>query len=443
MKKIFFSLLAFLACGAAGAQIITTVAGTGGASTFNGDTIAAITANLNEPINVLLDGLGNYYIADRNHNRIRKVSASGIITTIAGTGVGGYSGDNGPATAAKIYAPVGMAFDAAGNLYFADDYNNRVRKISLAGIITTVAGTDTAGYNGDHIPATSARLYSPHHIVFDSYGNLYICDMGNHRIRRVNTSGIITTTVGTGSAGYSGDDSAAIQARIHSPYGIAIEPGGSIIFSDYMEHCIRKINASGIITTVAGTGTLGYNDDNIPATSAQLNTPCGVTFDQTGNIYIADGSNSRIRKIDNTGIITTIAGTGVASFGGDSGPATDAELRFCSSVSIDNSGNIYVADFGNNRVRLIKNATFVDEIGFNNFIKIYPNPTCGIFTMNVTIPGKQLVKITITDISGRVVMKQEIEANLATVVTLNEEPGIYSVNIASHKGSFTKLLVIQ
>ena len=339
------------------AQIITTVAGTG-TEGYNGDNITATSAQLFGPISVALDDLGNIYIADIFNNRIRKVDAiSGIITTIAGTGTMGYNGDNIAATSAQLFYPGGVAFDASSNLYISDYYNERIRKVdAITGIITTIAGTGTAGYNGDNIAATSAQLDGPCKVAFDVSGNIYISDYYNERIRKVDAiTGIITTIAGTGTAGYNGDNIAATSAQLNGPWGVAIDASGNVYFGDTYNERVRKINVStGIITTIAGTGTEGYNGDNILATSAQLNNPQGITLDTSGNIYIGDLHNYRIRKIDaNNGIITTIAGTGTSGYNGDNIAATSAQLSDPFGVAIDSLGNIYITDRGNNRIRKI------------------------------------------------------------------------------------------
>ena len=339
------------------AQNISTVVGVGTAG-FSGDGGVATLAELNSPSGVDVDAAGNIYIADQMNNRIRKMDANtGIIITIAGTGTAGFSGDGGPATAAQLYRPYGVAIDAAGNVFIADFINSRFRKIDIGtGIINTIVGNGTAGYNGDGIPATSAALNDPLRIAFDASGNIFIADALNHRVRKVAVgTGIITTIAGTGTSGYNGDGILATSARLNFPHGIAVDANGNIYIGDKNNYRVRKIDVgTGLISTVAGTGVFGSSGDGGDAIAARLGGPDGIAVDGEGNIYIADESNHRVRKIDiSTGIINTIAGTGVAGFSGDGGPATSAKLYFPSRIAIDASCNIYISDLTNQRIRKI------------------------------------------------------------------------------------------
>lgn len=306
------------------------------------------------PSAIAYDAQGNLYIAETGNHDIRKVDTAGNITTIAGTGTQGFSGDGGPATSAELDSPQGLAVDAAGNLYIADTHNQRIRKISAAtGIITTVAGTGTAGYSGDSGPAISARLDLPTAIALDAAGNLYVADSANHRIRRVSATGIITTVAGNGIEGYSGDNGPAIAAELDSPSGIALDAVGDLYLADTHNQRIRKVSAAtGIITTVVGNGTSGYSGDNASATSATLALPHGLTVDAASNLYIVDTRNHRIRKVDAaTGKITTIAGDGVQNFSGDNAAATAASLDAPRAVATSHTGLVTLADTANRRVR--------------------------------------------------------------------------------------------
>ena len=257
-----------------------------------------------------MDGAGNLYISDQSNQRIRKVTAAtGIITTVAGNGTAGYSGDGGPATSAELNFPAGVAVDSAGNLYIADYNNSVIRKVHTSGIMTTVAGNGTGGYSGDSGPATSAELYLPIGVAVDGAGNLYIADTGNQHIRKVDASGIITTVAGNGTAGYSGDGGLAISAQLDRPTSAAVDSAGNLYIADTGNQRIRKVNASGIITTVAGNGTNGYSGDSGPATIAELYNPVGVAVDGAGNLYIADLSNQRIREVNVTTSALSFPGT--------------------------------------------------------------------------------------------------------------------------------------
>ncbi|WP_188936598.1 NHL domain-containing protein [Puia dinghuensis] len=340
------------------AQNITTVAGTG-AGGYNGDGISAVSAQLQGPQGLALDASGNLYIADLVNSRIRKVDiVTGTISTVAGTGTAGYNGDGISATAAQIASPSALAFDGAGDLYFSDRANNRVRKITIStGIISTIAGTGTGGYNGDGIAATAAQLNWPNEVSFDAGGNLYIADWVNHRVRKVDKlTGIISTVAGTGTGGYNGDGIAATAAQINAPCGIVFDNTGNIYIGEYGGQRIRKITIStGIISTIAGTGTAGYNGDGIAATTAQLHGIAYIKFDGAANMYIGDAANQRVREINaGTGIISTIAGTGTAGYNGDGIPATTAQLNLPFYILFDTPNcNMYIGDYVNNRVRKI------------------------------------------------------------------------------------------
>ena len=339
------------------AQNINTVAGNGTPG-YSGDLGPATNAKINMPIGCFVDATGNIFISDQQNSCIRKVTTSGIISTVAGTGVNGYSGDNGPATSAVLNIPGAIFVDGVGNVFFADGNNNRVRKINTSGIITTIAGNGTPGYSGDGGAATSAEINNPIGITVDASGNFYIGDQQNHRIRKVTSSGIISTVAGTGSSGYSGDGGAATLAKISYPNYIFLDAAGNLLITDNGNHCIRKINASGIISTIVGTGTLGYSGDGGPATAAQLTFPGGLTMNPRGDLYIADAYNNRVRKVNTSGVISTIAGTGVPGYGGDGGAATAAVLHTCADLSYY-GGSIYIADYNNNRIRVVGETTTV------------------------------------------------------------------------------------
>ena len=336
--------------------IITTFAGNG-VETFGGDGGPATSASLNFPSGVAVDTLDNVYIADTVNNRVRKVDPFGIITTVAGDGSPAFAGDGGPATAASLNFPRRVEFDTAGNLYIADSSNNRIRKVDSGGIISTVAGNGLAEFSGDSGPATLAGLNSPAGVAIDGAGNVYIADPNNSRIRIVDTSGIITTVVGSGSLFSSGDGGPAVSASVFDPWDVVTAPAGSVFLTerdfDLEGNRVRKVNASGDITTIAGTGLAGFSGDGGAATAARLNFPTGLAIDSAGSVYIADAFNSRLRKIDSGGIITTVAGDGTFGFGGDGGPAVAASLNFPQGVAVDATGQLYIADSGNFRVRMV------------------------------------------------------------------------------------------
>jgi uncharacterized protein (TIGR03437 family) len=353
--------------------VIATVAGSGAPgplTTFAGDGGPGISASLFAPSGVAVDSAGNLYIADYGNSRIRKVSVSGVITTVAGNGMFRFSGDGGPATAAQLWNPAGVAVDASGNLFIADSINNRIRKVSASGLISTVAGNGNYGFSGDGGPATAASLRDPQSVAVDGSGNLLIADLTNDRIRMVSAStGVITTVAGNGGYGLAGDGGSATSASLNSPYAVAVDVSGNLFIADAENNVIRKVSPSGVITTVAGSGTAGFSGDGGQATLAQLNFPDAVAVDASGNLFIADDYNFRIRRVSASGIITTIAGNGTSGFSGDGGPATSASLFFPGGIAVGNSGNLFIADSGN-RIRKVSASgiitTFAGD-GFSGF----------------------------------------------------------------------------
>ena len=330
---------------------INSFAGTAGTRGFAGDGAAASAAQLAGPSGLALDNSGTLYIVDQLNQRVRAVSSSGSISTIAGNGTAGYTGDGKGATSATLFNPFSVAVDGSGNVYIADTANNVIRKVS-GGNITTVAGNQAlgGGFTGDGGAATNAQLDQPGGIALDSAGNLYISDTANQRIRMV-SGGTITTIAGIGFPGPDGDGGLAINARLSSPRGLRFDNVGNLYIADSGNHKIRKI-FGGVITTIAGKGTQGFAGDNGPAITAFLNRPLDVAADTAGNVYIADYNNSRIRRVAANGVITTVAGDGLFGFTGDGGAATNATLNFPSGVVVDSSGKIYIADNQNNVVRL-------------------------------------------------------------------------------------------
>lgn len=345
--------------------LITTIAGGGSAgasrSGFAGDGGPATKALLRHPEGVTIAPGGDLHIADTLNHRVRKVNAAGLITTVAG----GALGDGGPASEASLYNVEGMALGPDGSVYIAEWDDNRVRRIGPDGTITTVAGNGLAEHSGDGGPAHEAGLFHPRGLAVAADGTLYIADYGNDRVRKVDSVGIITTVAGTGDHNWSGDGGPATQAALCGPAGVAVGPDGSLYIGDRENHRVRKIDPLGIITTVAGAGKPGYSGDGGPAKDALLNGPLAVTVGPDGSIYVLDGRNFRIRKVDPAGTITTVAGNGTPGFSGDGGIATQAHLNWYGvyGLAVGPDGSLYIPDQRNHRVRRARYVHFVQTYG--------------------------------------------------------------------------------
>lgn len=364
--------------------IINTFAGNGliGSPLAFGDGGPANQANLQLPGGVALDSKGNLYIADTGDNLIREVTTDGIINTICGDSLPGFSGDGASPLNAEVHSPEDVAVDSSGNVYIADTFNAAIREITLSNNeINTIAGNATVGYSGDGGLATSAGLIEPYAISLDSKGNVFIAEPPDGRIRQIQaasgsttncaTNGstqpcaslYIITAVGNGVLGFAGDGGQAVKAEINQASGVAVDSSGNFYLADAFNNRIRKIDTSGVITTVAGSGVYSYSGDGGPATSAQLFAPHAAAVDVNGNLFIADTDNNVVREVTSKGVISTIAGTGASGSSGDNGPATAATLNLPQGVAVDLSGNVFVADTANSRVRKISNGTITNYAG--------------------------------------------------------------------------------
>jgi uncharacterized protein (TIGR03437 family) len=408
---------------------------TTGPSCFEGDTAFV-------PLNIATDSAGNLYDVELTPDCARKLSTNGTVTVVAGNGQYGFSGDDGPATQARLNTPTAITIDSKGNIYIADGGRIRevnqagiistiagpdasyydegrlatsvaletnggvavaadrsvylssysqVLRVSSAGIVSTLAGTSLTGFAGDGGPATSAELgNAPIGLATDSSGSVYIADSANNRIRKVSSGGTITTIAGSVKAGFSGDGGPAIAASLQNPQGIALDMAGNLYIADTANQAIRRVNPQGIITTVAGNGQQGSSGDGGPAIAAELSAPCAVTVDVSGNLYIVDGGNNEIRKVDSSGIITRLAGTGQPGYSGDGGPATAASLAEPSAIALDAQGNIFILDSGNNMVRMIDQTGTISMVGLaraNGPVYLNLNQDIGVFEPDIVGGG--------------------------------------------------------
>ncbi len=414
-------------------QIISTIAGTG-VSGYFGDGSSATLAKFSSPTFVKIDDSGYIFVSDHGNNVIRKISPIGNISTFAGNGISGYGGDGGQATNALLNSPAGVAFDHIGNVYIADWGNNVIRKVNTMGVISTIAGNNTSGYDGDGGQATNAKLNLPTNITFDTIWNLFIADHANNVIRKVDLTGTISTFAGTGTRGYFGDGLPATVAQFWFPFDISFDHSGNFYIADAGNLVIRKINTSGIISTFAGNAIAGFTGDGIPATSSALWSPTSLAIDGSNNIYIADFDNYRIRKVNVSGIITTVAGTGVSGLIGDMIPATSAELDGPEGVALDRCGNLFIADAYANKIRKV---TFDTSCTFATLglttkkaikeLSLYPNPT----TTNLSISnnGSIINSVTIYNLIGQLLYNNEYNNTKVELYVGDLAKGIYIIKV--------------
>jgi uncharacterized protein (TIGR03437 family) len=332
------------------AGVIETVAGDGYLHAV-GDGGLATTAILNQPLGVALDRFGNLYIADSQTERVRLVAPSGFIYTFAGTGAAGFSSDGIPAAASELYSPMGVMTDTYGDVYIADTYNHRIREVVANGIVITFSGTGTGGSGLENLPAAQTQLRGPRGVCMSNAGTIYIVDTSNHRVLRAPPGGVVQIVAGNGTAGLAGDGGPGRTAELNQPGACAVDYAGNLFIADTLNHRIAKVSTAGIISTVAGTGQAGTSADGVAAVTAALNTPRGLSVDGNGDIFIADTGNNLIRQVMPDGTIYTIAGQLAGGFAGDGGMALSALLNAPAGMVEDGSGALYFADTNNNRVR--------------------------------------------------------------------------------------------
>ena len=442
----FFLLLAVSSTLSFSQNQVTTYAGNGFPGFLNGDTT---TARFNQPFGLTLDAEGNLYIADGGNNRIRKIDADGLVTTFAGSGFGAFQ--DGPANLAWVNSPTDMCFDAEGNMYIADFLNHRIRKVDTDGMVTTVAGSGFDGYADG--PAEGAFFNYPRGICIDNDGNIYVGDSWNHRIRKIDTAGMVTTYAGGGtSIGVQspGDyvDANGEDARFWTPTEVKIDGDGNLFVVDPFNHRIRKIDTDRNVTTVAGSGDIGPDNGgfaNGAADEAIFDTPTTLFIDGAGNIYVGDGFNNQVRKIDAEGNVSTFAGSGIAGFVNDAD--TLAQFDFARGVTIDQSRNImYVADYNNHAIRKVwleDEATNVETIYLSENIRIYPNPAND--SLHLNFGNEQIGKaaISILTVDGKTVLEQialqqELSLDIGDLAS-----GVYFVQITTENQQVRKQFVVK
>jgi len=458
-KLLVCALLIIAIRTSAQVELITTVAGNGVSTPFT-DNVAATAATMFSPVAVAVDKAGNFYIADKSNNRIRKVTKStGHITTVAGNGTAGYSGDGFAATAAELSGPTGVAVDTLGNLYIADYSNNSVRKITAAGIISTIAGQGPAtagvGFGGDGGPATAALFKNPVDVAVDAAGNIYVADQNNAIVRKIDPSGNINAFAGTGTYVVGVTSGPATAAGLGIPVAIRLDASANLYIADQGNNVVYKVS-SGMMAAVAGTGTAGYSGDGGTALGAEVRNPSGVEVDCSGNIYISDAGNQVVRKVTAaTGDMSTYVSsdTAIAGFRGDGGPATGAELRTPQGLGIDTAGNLYIADESNQRIRkvYVKNTTGLPQIvSQNSNITLFPNPNNGTFTIkgSLNIINDEKVSLSVINMLGKVVYENSLMVHNGTInnqVSLqnNLPEGEYLLDIRSGTKSELAKIVLQ
>jgi len=424
---VFIALLFFCSTGVIQAQVqVSTLAGSGNEAYVNG---VGTLASFYNPVAVATDVAGNVYVADSENNVIRKVTSTGVVTTLAGSGTAAYA--DGTGTAASFNWPNGIAVDLSGNVYVGDTGNNLIRKITPAGVVTTLAGSVGGGYADG--TGTAALFIWPFGLDVDASGNVYVADNQNYLIRKITPAGVVTTLAGSLLNGNT--NGTGIAASFNNPSDVAVDASGNIYVADTGNNLIRKITSAGVVTTLAGSGD--YNNLNGTGTAASFNTPFGVAVDALGNVYVADAANNLIRKITPAGVVTTPVGTGF--YGNTNGVGTSASFNNPTGIAVDAFGNVYIADSYNNTIRKITGmlniTTAVIPQTSDLDAKLYPIPASNQLTLALTLQSEKYIKLELINIAGNKVSSIEgnygygyHELNLS-VESLPE--GMYVANIYS------------
>lgn len=423
-----------LSADVAGSSIITTVAGA--AWTFPGDGGPALNAPISSVQQVSTDPNANVIFADTGNDIVSRLNADGTITVLAGNGIRGFSGDGGPARSAALNQPSSAVMDQAGNLYIFDSSNYRIRRVTPDGIIATYAGTGVQGSTGDNGPATQARIEPSARLAIDNAGNLFLTDIVRSVVRRITPDGTISTYAGNGQAAHAGENVPATQASLALPFGVAVDNAGNLFITEYNSSQIRKVSPDGIMTTIAGSGQHGSSDG--PAASAQFSDPRGIAVAANGDLYIADTANELIRKVSKDGIVSTVAGTHFGfDFSGDGGPAVNATFRFPYDVAVDGKGTIYVADNGNERIRAVTPDGMIDTIAGNGGFRNSPD---GAPATNLYLFAPFNISF---DAQGNLLIADSANARIRRVNVDGSTQTIAGTGVAGYTPGFTSGIATQ
>ena len=422
MKKTIFLISAFITTVITDAQVtVTTFAG----STLGFANGTGAAAQFYSPTGVATDGAGNVYVADQNNHKIRKITPAGVVSTFAGSGASGSA--NGTGVAAQFNFPLGVATDIAGNVYVADTSNNKIRKITPAGVVSTLAGSGNAGFADG--TGVAAQFNQPRGVITDAAGNVYVGDRLNYKIRKITPAGVVSTLAGS-TSGFA--DGTGAAAQFNQPYGLAIDAAGNLYVADTVNQKIRKITPAGVVSTLAGS-TQGFADGT--GASAQFNIPTGLAIDTTGNVYIGDTFNNKIRKITPAGVVSTLAGS---TQGFADGAGATAQFFTLYGVATDVAGNVYVADMNNNKIRKITQQLDLVQNDMASKIVVFPNPVTSVLTIKLEIDCV-LDKISVTDLSGKIILTQT--QNTTTLNVENLAKGIYFLEAFSGADNYISKFV--
>jgi sugar lactone lactonase YvrE len=448
LKYLFFFLVVTLSGNKILAQgIITTIAGNG-ITQYIGDGAPATHFSLGGPAGICLDKKGNIYIANLYTARISKLAHDTLSTIVDTTGESGYSGNGGKADTAMITNPNSICMDTSGNLYITDLFYHVIRKVTVSGFITTICGVGSSGFSGDGGPGLMANIDRPHGLCTDRAGNLYIADYGNHRIRKLNLrTGIITTVAGTGVNGFSGENGLATSMNLSFPNSVCADAGGNVYFSEYGNNRVRRIDAAtGQLNTIAGNGSQAFAGDGDLAINASLNQPNSVFMDNKGYLYISDNGNYVIRVITPLGLIMTVAGNGEYDYSGDGGLAHNASFKGLTSICVDSTGYIYIADGDVSVVRKVSPISFahvgVPQVS-GSALTIYPNPSSeGKFTICLATEQTGAGIMVFNNI-GRCIYNNVFSGKQTEINLAGKAPGSYYIQVSSLKGIATSKVVVR